>query len=169
MLRAVDELSSSDLSRDLALAEKNVYQMEDMERSMAKSKMSDKQRGLFVIYCKKCSEIIADGSVMRHVNNKMYLVCDKLMLNKVKEVDLPQKKQKKFDGFLKQGKAYGLVCGHNWGTIMIYQECKFVVLSQDYIKIFDKQLNGFLNCEKWCDLKFEIDSISHEDIMQYNS
>lgn len=169
MTKAVDELSSLDLTRDLALAEKTLYEAEMFERRTAMLKDSQKRQGLFLIYCKSCSEIIADGGSMRHVNNKMYLVCDKQILSKVKETPLPLKKQKKFDGCLKQGKAHGLACGHNWGTIMIYQENKFVALSQDYIKIFDKEKNTFLDCEKWCGLKFRIDPITHEDIVNYNS
>lgn len=169
MTQAIDEISKLNITRDIAVAEKMIYEIEEIERRTANMKLNQKRKGLFTINCKYCGVVITDGDSMRQVNEKLFLVCDKSILARVDRRQIPKKKQREFDGIKKLGKAYGLECGHNWGSIVIYNECEFVALSQDYIKIFDCQADSFINCEKWYDLKFKIEEISDEDFMNYNS
>lgn len=168
MTQAIDEVSKLYITRDIAIAEKMVYDIEEIERRSANMKLGQKRRGLFTINCKYCGVVITDGDLMRQVNEKLFLVCDRSMLARVDRRQIPKKKQREFDGCKKLGKAYGLECGHNWGSIIIYKECEFVALSQDYVKIFDRQADSFINGEKWYDLKFKIEEISDEDFMNYN-
>lgn len=122
-----------------------------------------------MVNCRDCGIVITDGNLMQHVNDKMFFVCDNTMLARVDKRPIAKKKQKEFDGFKKQGKAYGIECRHNWGSIIIYKEREFVALSQDYIQIFDCEAGKFINCEKWCDLKFKIEAMSNDDFMSYNT
>ncbi|XP_063444871.1 antiviral innate immune response receptor RIG-I-like [Mytilus trossulus] len=168
MTQAIDEVSKLNITRDIAIAEKKIYEIEEIERRTANMKLNKKRKGLFTINCKYCGVVIIDGDSMRQVNEKLFLVCDRSMLARVDRRQIPKKKQREFDGCKKLGKAFGLECGHNWGSIVIYNECEFVALSQDYIKIFDCQADSFINCEKWYDLKFRIEEISDEDFMNYN-
>ncbi|XP_063446937.1 antiviral innate immune response receptor RIG-I-like [Mytilus trossulus] len=168
MTQAIDQVSKLNMTKDIAIAEKMVYEIEEIERKRANMRLNQKIKGLFTINCKYCGVFITDGDSMRQVNEKLFLVCDRSMLARVDMRQIPKKKQREFDGIKKLGKAYGLECGHNWGSIVIYNECEFVALSQHYMKIFDRQADSFINCEKWNDLKFKIEEISDEDFMNYN-
>lgn len=168
MKHAIEEVSKLNIARDIAIAEKNTYEMEELERRTAKIKLNQKTNGLFTVNCRNCGVVITDGDQMRHVNGKMFLVCDNTILSRVDKRPL-KKKQKEFDGFKKQGKAYGIECRHNWGSIFFYKEREFVALSQDYVQIFDRQAGEFLDFEKWCDLKFKIEAMSNDDLMSYNT
>ncbi|CAG2223445.1 DDX58 [Mytilus edulis] len=152
MTQAIDEVSKLNITRDIAVAEKMIYEIEEIERRTANMKLNQKERGFLL-------------SIVNTValSLPMAIQCDK-----VDRRQIPKKKQREFDGIKKLGKAYGLECGHNWGSIVIYNECEFVALSQDYIKIFDRQADSFINCEKWYDLKFKIEEISDDDFMNYN-
>ncbi|VDI82244.1 endoribonuclease Dicer [Mytilus galloprovincialis] len=169
MGHAIEEVSKLNIARDIAIAEKNIYEMEELERETARIKISQKTTGLFTVNCKYCGVVITDGGLMRHVNERMFFVCDNTMLARVDKRPIAKKKQKEFDGFKKQGKAYGIECRHNWGSIIIYKEREFVALSQDYIQIFDCEAGKFINCKKWCDLKFKIEAMSNDDFMSYNT
>ncbi|CAC5397214.1 DDX58 [Mytilus coruscus] len=169
MVQAIQEVSLLNIARDITIAEKNIYETEEIERRTERIKTSEKQIGLFSVNCKYCGVIITDGNRMRTVNERMFFVCDKTILGRVDKRSIAKKKQREFDGCKKQGKAYGLECGHNWGSIIIYKECDFVALSQDYIKIFDRQSNKFIDCDKWCDLKFKIEEMSDDDFISYNT
>ncbi|VDI63527.1 interferon-induced helicase C domain-containing protein 1, partial [Mytilus galloprovincialis] len=142
MGHAIEEISKLNIATAITIAEKHIYEMEELERRTARLKISQKTSGLFTVNCKYCGVVITDGGLMRHVNERMFFVCDNTMLARVDKRPIAKKKQKEFDGFKKQGKAYGIECNHNWGSIIIYKERAFVALSQDYIQIFDCKIQN---------------------------
>ena len=169
MTQAIEKVSKLDIARDIAIADRNVYEYEELERQTAKMKISRQRKGIFSINCKYCGTEIVDGGLIRHVNKKLYIVCDKAIFAKIERKPVSKKNMKKFDGCQKLEKALGLQCGHNWGSIVIYQECEFVSLSQDYITFFDRQTKEHVVCKKWADLEFVIPELSNDDLFQYNT
>ncbi|VDI64067.1 interferon-induced helicase C domain-containing protein 1 [Mytilus galloprovincialis] len=168
MTQAIDEVSKLNITRDIAIAEKLIYEKEESERRKQQMKMSKKRNGVFSVKCKYCGVLITDDNLLRHVNEKMFIVCDNTILTRIRRVPFPKKKQTEFDGCKKLDKVFGLQCQHRWGSIIIYKECEFVALSQDYIKVFDPQTDSFIDCEKWCDLPFKIQELTNDDFINYN-
>ncbi|CAC5418804.1 DDX58 [Mytilus coruscus] len=164
MAQAIEEISKLNIVSDIAIAEKSIFETEEIERMAAKNK---KRKGLFSVHCKYCGVVITDGNLMRHVNKKWYIVCDKEVLTRVDRITIPTKKQKEFDGFRMLEKAYGSECGHNWDSIFMYKESEFIALAQDYVKIFDRQAGKFIDCRKWSNLVFKIKHMSDDDLQNY--
>ena len=169
MTQAIEKVAKLDIARDIAIAERNVYEYEELDRQAAKMKISRKREGIFFIKCGVCGKEIVDGALIRHVNKKLYIVSDKAIFEKIERKPVIKKKIKTFDGCQKREKVHGLLCGHNWGSIIIYKECEFVSLSQDYITFFDRQTMKAVICKKWADLVFVIPELSTDDFYQYNT
>ena len=169
MTQAIEKVAKLDIARDIAIAERNVYDYEELNRQTAKMKISRQREGKFSIKCKMCGNEIVDGALIRHVNKRLYIVCDKAIFAKIERKPVAKKKMRTFDGCQKREKVHGLHCGHNWGSIVIYQECEFVSLSQDYITFFDRQTLKPVICKKWADLEFVIPELSNDDLYQYNT
>lgn len=169
MTQAIERVAKLDIERDIAIAEKRIYEYEEMERQTAQLKISRQIQGIFSINCKICGVEIVDGALIRHVNKRLYIVCDKAIFARIERKDITKKKIKTFDGCQKREKVHGLLCGHNWGSIIIYKECEFVSLSQDYITFFDRQTMKAVICKKWADLVFVIPEFSNDDLYQYNA
>lgn len=169
MTQAIEKVAKLDIQRDIAIAERNIYEYEELERQTTKLKISRQRYGIFSINCKICGKEIVDGALIRHVNKKLYIVCDKAIFDKIERKPITLKKIKTFDGCQKREKVHGLKCGHNWGSIVIYKTCEFVSLSQDYITFFDRQTNKVVICKKWADLVFVIPELSDDDLYQYNT
>ena len=169
MTQAIEKVAKLDIARDIAIAERNVYDYEELDRQTAKMKISRQIKGIFSINCKMCGKEIVDGALIRHVNKKLYIVCDKAIFAKIERKSVVKKKMRTFDGCQKRERVLGLKCGHNWGSIVIYQKCEFVSLSQDYISFLDRQTMEFVICKKWADLVFVIPELSNDDLYQYNT
>ncbi|CAG2250142.1 DDX58 [Mytilus edulis] len=168
MTKAIKDVCELDI--DIANAEKDVYQMEEMERNSKIMKKNQRRQALFRVHCKYCGVVISDGTFMRHINETFFVVCDKGILQRIEQRDLPKKKRRMIiDGFHKRFKAFGLECGHDWGSIFIYRECEFLALSQAGTKVFDIGNDKFTDCQKWNDLPFVIDEMTDEDIELYKS
>ncbi|CAC5409073.1 DDX58 [Mytilus coruscus] len=167
MTKAIKEVSELDI--DISNAEKDIYQMEEMDRNSKILKKKQRRQALFRVHCKNCGVLITNGNFMRHINEKFFVVCDKGILRRVEQRELPKKKMRIIDGCQKRLKAFGLECGHDWGSIFIYKECQFLVLSQEGTKVFDIGNYKFTDCRKWNDLPFAIDEMSDEDIVLYKS
>jgi hypothetical protein len=169
MTQAIEKVAKLDIARDIAIAERNVYDYEELNRQTAKMKISRQREGKFSIKCKMCGNEIVDGALIRHINNTLYIVCDKAIFAKIERKPATMKKMRTFDGCQIREKVLGLQCGHNWGSIVIYQECEFVSLSQYYINFFDRQTLKPVICKKWSDLEFVIPELSNEDLYKYNT
>ena len=169
MTQAIEKVAKLDIARDIAIAERIVYDYEELDRQAAKRKISRQIKGIFSINCKMCGKEIVDGALIRHVNKRLYIVCDKAIFAKIERKPVAKKKMRIFDGCQKCEKVHGLQCGHNWGSIVKYQDCEFVSLSQDYITFFDRQTMKPVICKKWSDLEFVIPELSNEDLYKYNT
>ncbi|XP_071130636.1 antiviral innate immune response receptor RIG-I-like [Mytilus edulis] len=168
MMKAIKDVCELDI--DIANAEKDVYQMEEMERNSKIMKKKQRRQALFRVHCRYCGVLITQNTFMRHINEKFFVVCDKGILQRVDQRELPKKQRKMiFDGFHKRFKAFGLECGHDWGSIFIYKECEILALSQAGTKVFDIGNDKFIDCRKWNDLPFTIDEMTDEDIELYKS
>ncbi|XP_052070218.1 antiviral innate immune response receptor RIG-I-like isoform X5 [Mytilus californianus] len=167
MTKAIKEVCELDI--DISNAEKDIYQMEEMDRNSKILKKKQRRQALFRVHCKYCGVFMTHGTFMRHINEKFFVVCDKGILRRVEQRELPKKKMRIIDGCQKRFKAFGLECGHDWGSIFIYQECELLVLSQEGTKVFDIENNKFTDCRRWNDLPFTIDEMSDEDIELYKS
>lgn len=163
MKQAMEELSTGNTT-DIFLAERHLYEVEEIKRMATKNR---KGKVCFSIHCKLCGVVITDGNRMRHVNRKWYIVCDKIVLKNVDRSPIPKKKQKKIDDVKKIGKAYGLECGHKWGSIVVYNATEFLALTLDNVKIFDRQVDKFVDCRIWNDLQFKIELMSYDDFHNY--
>ena len=168
MTQAIEKVAKLDIARDIAIAERNVYDNEKLDRQAAKMKISLKRKGKFSINCTSCGNQIVDGDLIRHVNKSLYIVCDSAIFAKIERKPVIKNKIKTFDGCQKREKVHGLQCGHNWGSIIIYKECEFVTLSQYNITFFDRQTKKPVICKKWADLVFFIPELSTDDLYQYN-
>lgn len=165
LIKAIEEISKGNNTRDIFIAERQIYEIEENERMVTKNR---KGKVCFSVHCKLCDVVITDGNLMRHVNRAWYIVCDKIVLKNVeKRRPIPNKKQKKIDGMRKIGKAYGRECGHKWGSIVVYKEEEFLALTLDNVKIFDRQVDKFVDCWKWSDLQFKIELMSYYDFYNY--
>ncbi|OPL33771.1 hypothetical protein AM593_07594, partial [Mytilus galloprovincialis] len=98
MSQAIEDVSKRNITRDIAIAEKTVYEIEEIERKSANMKLAQKRKGLFTINCKYCGIVITDGDSMRQLNEKLFFVCDRSMLARVNKRQIPKKKQREFDG-----------------------------------------------------------------------
>lgn len=164
MAQALEEISNQNIAKDIAIAEKNIFETEQIERLAVKLK---KKKGYFSVHCKYCGVVITDGNLMRHVNKKFYFVCDKQVLARVDRRPISTWKQTTIDGFQKLEKAYGLECRHHWGSILMYKASEFLALAQNDVKIFDRQTGKFIDCRKWSDLVFNIEQMSDDDLESY--
>jgi hypothetical protein len=88
-----------------------------------------------------------------------------LLHRKIKRI--PTKRVEKFDAIKKIEKAYGSECGHHWGSILVYQDCKLLALSQDCINIFDAFSHNIVKCKKWSEFPYQIDELSDYELSEY--
>lgn len=161
MALVLEEISNQNIARDIAIAEKNIFETEKIERKFKKRK------GYFSVHCKYCGVVITDSNLMRHVKKLFYFVCDKQVLARVVRGPTSRPILLNIYGFIKLATAYGLECRHNWGSIIMYKESEFLALAQDSVKIFDRQAGKFIDCRKWSDLVFEIEQMSDDDLQSY--
>ncbi|CAC5401441.1 DDX58 [Mytilus coruscus] len=168
MMKAIEEVFQNDI--DISIKEKHIYEKEEMERNTKILKNKQRRQALYSVLCTECGVVITHGNSMRHIKGKFYVVCDNTILKRVKQEDLPEKKIKTIDGCLKRYKAIGNdnECGHEWGSIFIYQKCELVALSQDCIKFLDIEKDKTIKC-KWSNLPFTLEELSKEDIITYKS
>jgi hypothetical protein len=89
-------------------------------------------KGLFSINCRFCELLITDGKFLRHINRKSYIFYYKTIFGKIKRI--PTEIVKNCVAMKQIEKAYGSECGHHWGSIPAYQDCKLLALSKDCIK-----------------------------------
>ncbi|VDI55306.1 Hypothetical predicted protein, partial [Mytilus galloprovincialis] len=167
MMKAIKEVCQLDI--DISNAEQEIYETEERDRNSKILKKKQRRHALFRVHCKYCGVVISHGNFMRHINEKFFVVCDKEVLRRVEQRELPKKKMRIIDGCHKRFKAFGVECGHDWGSIFIYKECEFLVLSQEGTKVFDIGNDKFTDGQKWNDLQFKIDAMTHEDIELYKS
>lgn len=164
MAQAIEDISKLNIAYYIAIAEKNIFETEEDERKAVKIV---KRKGLYSVYCKYCGVLITHGNQMRHVNKKMYLVCDKQVLDRIFRRHISKVKQKTIDGFREIEKADGLKCRHNWGSIFRYRETEFLSLAKEHVIILDRQTGESIDCRKWSDLVFKIEHMSDDDFLNY--
>ncbi|XP_052070238.1 antiviral innate immune response receptor RIG-I-like [Mytilus californianus] len=165
MTKAIEEFCQFDI--DISTAEQDIYQREEIERNSKTLKIKQRRPALYSVHCKYCGFLITHGNFMRHVNEKFYIVLDKEVLRRVDQKELPKKRKRIIDGWDKRCKAHGLECGHDWGSIFIYQECEILALSQENTKVFDIGNDKFIDCRRWNDIPFTIDEMSDVDMDLY--
>jgi hypothetical protein len=165
MKKAIEHVGDRDLSRHIAVAEKSLHVEEENDRKLAEMRLNRQGKGLFSINCRLCGITITDGKFLRHINRKTYIVYDKTIFGKIKRI--PTERVKKFDAMKQIEKAYGSECGHHWGSILVYQECKLLALSKDCINFFDAFSRNIVKCKKWSEFPYEIDELSDYEFSEY--
>jgi hypothetical protein len=165
MKKAIEHVVDLDLSRHIAVAEKSLYDEEEKDRKLAEMRLNGKGEGWFSINCRFCGFFITDGKFLRHINRKSYIVYDKTIFGKIERI--PTKRVEKFDAIKKIEKAFGSECGHRWGSILVYRDCKLLALSQDCINIFDAFSRNIVKCKKWSEFPYEIDELSDYEFSEY--
>ncbi|CAG2239877.1 DDX58 [Mytilus edulis] len=82
LIKAIEEISKGNNTRDIFIAERQIYEIEEKERMVTKNR---KEKVCFSVHCKVCGVVITDGNLMRHVNREWYIVCDKIVLKNVEK------------------------------------------------------------------------------------
>lgn len=144
-------------------------EMEEHARQRLKTNSNSEKKGKFYIICKLCGKFIVDGQYIRRIKKAHSIICDKEIFGKID--GRQTKKSQTFDDVRKTDKIFGLSCGHNWGSILIYQNCKFVSLSQDYMTIVNKETSEPLRFKKWSEvhMEFPLDDITDNELIEYRS
>ncbi|XP_076079276.1 interferon-induced helicase C domain-containing protein 1-like [Mytilus galloprovincialis] len=166
---AIKEVLKEDVKQEIATSERNIYEMEEQTRQRLKTNHNSEKKGKFYINCAKCGKFIVDGQYIRRIKKAHCIICDKEIFDKIDRRQT--KKSQTFAEIKKTDKVFGLTCGHNWGSILIYQECAFVSLSQDYMTIVDKETREPLCFRKWSDVHMEypLDDITDTELIEYRS
>ncbi|CAC5377971.1 IFIH1 [Mytilus coruscus] len=166
---AINEVLKEDVRLKIAISERNIYQMEEQERQRLKTNSNSEKKGKFYINCALCGKFIVDGQYIRRIKKAHCIICDVEIFDKIDR--RPTKKSQTFDAIKKTDKVFGFLCGHNWGSILIYQECEFVSLSQDYMTIVNKETGEPLRFKKWSEvhMEFPLDDITDNELIEYRS
>ena len=120
MKKAIEQMIGLDLSHDISIAEKSLYDSETKERLLLLLQSDKSLRGEFVIHCKLCRKSISDGIFLRHIKKKQYIVYDANILSRVKLTDT--ERIKRFDAMKTIAHVKGKECGHSWGVILEYEK-----------------------------------------------
>lgn len=153
----------------VAALERKLNEMEEHTRQHLTTSSHSKRECQFYINCALCGKFIVDGKYIRRIKKAFSIICDKEIFYKIDR--RKTKKSQTFDEIKKTEKVFGFSCGHNWGSILIYQECKFVSLSQDYMRIVNKETGNVQPFKKWSDvhMEFPLDDITDNELMEYRS
>lgn len=117
---AIEDVLKEDVRQEIATSERNIYEKEEQTRQRLKTNHNTEKKGKFNINCALCGTFIVDGQYIRRIKKKHCIVCDKDIFSKI-ERRQRNTSQPPFDGINKTDKVYGFTCGHNWGSILIYQ------------------------------------------------
>ena len=165
MKLAIEKVMNFDLTGHIAIAEKSLYQSEVTNRWLEKMKSDGQRKGNFSVHCKFCGKHVTDGQYMRHIKKKNYVTFDPNIFTRVKRVPA---RLKKFDTIKRTEKVSGRICGHDWGSILVYEECDFVALSKNNVNFFENFTKSLLKFKKWSEFPFAIDELSDDEIMKYS-
>lgn len=165
MKKAIEHVIDLDLSKHIAIAERSIYEEEENDRQLAEMRLNRQVKGLFSINCRLCGLLITDGKFLRHINRKTYIVHDPTIFERIKRI--PTERVQKFDAMKKIEKALGSKCGHRWGSILVYQQCKLLALSKECINFFDTSSNNRVKCKKWSEFPYKIDELSDYEFSEY--
>ncbi|CAG2188946.1 unnamed protein product [Mytilus edulis] len=158
----VDEISSYQMR-----AERGIYASEVQGRLLQQRQADSKTIGAFTVNCKFCGKPVADGQFIRNIKRKHTIIFDKTILTRIRRE--PFKKITKFDTIKKTERVFGNICGHNWGVILVYQQCDFVAISKDKVNFFDKFSKDLVKFKKWPEFPYRIDDVSDEEVQRYLS
>lgn len=168
MERAVEEIlrkEESEIRELIHKKEEQLYKCEESERRKSVKSQQDKIEGEFEVSCRKCDKTIVPGHKIRILKGQHHLIFDHSVLNTIRRKKM---KEVPLDDFKLADKVFG-ACGHEWGHILIYNDCEFICLAQKRIKIFDVEKETPLNISKWQEVKFKIKHLTDEDVTEYKS
>lgn len=166
---AIEDVLTEDVRQKIATSERNIYEMEEQTRQRLKTNHNSEKKGKFYIKCALCGTFIVDGQYVRRIKKKHCIVCDKEIFRKIER--RRRNTSDPYDVVEKTDKVYGFACGHNWGSILIYQECEFVSLSQKYMAIVNKETGAPKRFKKWSEvhIEFPLDDITDTELIEYRS
>ena len=162
MKEAIKQVVDLDLTKDISIAEKDLYDGEENDRRLAKMTINRQEKGSFSVISRSCGCMITDSQFLRHIKSKYYIVYDKTIFKKIKSV--PLEKASNFDSVRQTAHVFELKHGHQWGSILVYQKCKFVILSKDRINLCDSSRN-VIKFKKWSEI--DIDELTDDEISTY--
>lgn len=100
---------------------------------------------------------------MRHIKSKYYIIYDISIFEKINSV--PLETAKSFDSVRQTAQVFELKhTKHKWGSLLVYQKCKFVALSKDRINLFDSSDN-IIKFKKWSEI--DIDELTDDEMSTY--
>ncbi|CAG2233525.1 IFIH1 [Mytilus edulis] len=167
MKNAIEQVIELDLTAHIAIAERGIYASEVQGRLLQQRQADSKTIGAFTVNCKFCGKPVADGQFIRNIKRKHTIIFDKTILTRIRRE--PFKKITKFDTIKKTERVFGNICGHNWGVILVYQQCDFVAISKDKVNFFDKFSKDLVKFKKWPEFPYRIDEVSDEEVQRYLS
>jgi hypothetical protein len=162
MKEAIKQVIDLDLTKHISIAEKDLYDAEENDRWITKMTINRQEKGSFSVHSKSCVCTITDSQFLRHIKNKYYIVYDKTIFKKIKSV--PLEKANNFDSVRQTARVFEIKHGHQWGSILVYQKCKFVALAKDRINLFDSSPK-IINFKKWSEI--DIDELTDDEISTY--
>jgi len=162
MKEAIKQVVDLDLTKHISVAEKDLYDAEENIRRLAKMTTNQQEKRSFSVNSKSCRCTITDSQFLRHIKSKYYIVYDKTIFKKIKNV--PLEKANNFDSVRQTARVFDIKHGHQWGSILVYQKCKFVVLAKDRINLYDSSGN-IIRFKKWSEI--DIDELTDDEISTY--
>lgn len=73
-------------------------------------------------------------------------------------------KANNFDSVRQTARVFEIKHGHQWGSILVYQKCKFVALAKDRINLYDSS-RKIIKFKKWSEI--DIDELTDDEISTY--
>lgn len=168
MERAVEEMlkkEGNEIKELIHRAEEKLYKYEEIKRRTCVESKQDKIEAEFEVICRKCDQTIVPGHKIRILKGQHHLIFD---LSVSQTIIRTEMKEVPVDDFKLTEKVFG-PCGHEWGRILIYNDCEFICLAQKRIKIFDVEKKKILVISKWQEVKFKIKQLTDEDVTEYKS
>jgi hypothetical protein len=162
MKEAIKQVIDLDLTKHISIAEKDLYDAEENDRWLAKMTINRQEKGSFSVHSKLCGCKITDSQFLRHIKSKYYIVYDKTIFEKINSV--PLEKTNNFDSVRQTARVFELKHRCQWGSILVYQKCKFVVLAKDRINLYDSSPK-IINFKKWSEI--DIDELTDDEISTY--
>lgn len=77
MKEAIKQVVDLDLTKHISIAEKDLYDVEENDRMLAKMSVNRQEKGSFSVNSKACGCRITDSQFLRHIKSKYYIVYDK--------------------------------------------------------------------------------------------
>jgi len=163
MKEAIKQVVDLDLTKHISIAVKDLYDAEENDRMLAKMSVNRQEKESFSVNSKLCGCTITDSQFLRHIKSKYYIVYDKTIFKKIKSV--PLETASNFDSVKQTAHVLGLKHGRQWGSIFVYQNCKFVALSKNRINLFDSSSRNIIKFKKWSEI--DIDELTDDEISTY--